>query len=214
MTYLYHIKRPETVTEETPILVTLHGMGSNYHDLSAIAGKQSADYIQIDVQGNRPWQSGYTYYVPNFSSVPEEQVILETLDALMQFLKETYQKEKLSENQPLYFLGFSQGAILSLCLGILYPQRVSGAVILSGRLPQFVTEKLDQTSAKPSFFIGQGQFDPLFPLPIGRALHQFLTENGYATFYHEYATSHGVNGEELVAVQQWLTSAFNGKLQS
>lgn len=211
MTYLYKISRPKTVTDTMPVLVTLHGMGSNYHDLTSIAGSGEKTFVQIDVQGDKPFRSGYTYYIPEFSKQTEEEVISGTLSRLNQFMNDTYKKEKLSANQPLFFLGFSQGAILSLSYALTYPDNVAGAVVLNGRLPQYITDrkKTPVFQNPPAFFIAQGQFDPLFSLEVGRSINNYLTEKGFETGYHEYPVAHGVIAPEVQDIRKWLTDHFN-----
>jgi phospholipase/carboxylesterase len=209
MTYLYKISKPATITERTPILFTMHGVGSNYHDLSSIPGDGEKNFVQIDVQGDRPYGSGFTYYVPDFSRQSEEEVINGTLHDLDTFFDETVKKEKLFDQQPRYFLGFSQGAILSLSYSLLHPDKSSGAVILSGRLPDYVAQaaKLD---ARPAFFVGHGQFDSLFPTAIGRATQSFLKSKQLDVTYKEYPTAHGVVMDEVNDIQNWLTAQFEG----
>ncbi|MCO7175803.1 alpha/beta hydrolase [Sporolactobacillus kofuensis] len=210
MTYLYKISKPENITERTPILFTMHGVGSNYHDLSSIPGIEEKGFVQIDVQGNRPYGSGYTYYVPDFSRQTEEEVINGTLDQLDSFFDETIKKEKLSPNQPRYFLGFSQGAILSLSYSLLHPDKSNGAVIMSGRLPDYVAEsaKAVVPGAQPAFFVGHGQFDPLFPVHVGQATETYLESKDLSVTYKEYPTAHGVVPDEVIDIRNWLNAQF------
>lgn len=210
MSYLYQINRPGIVTETTPILVTLHGMGSNDHDLALIAGHGPVDFVQIDIQGNIPFRSGFTYYIPDFSVKSEKEILTETLTKIDRFLIEVLKKEELSPKQPLFFLGFSQGAILSLSYGLLYPDKLKGAVILNGRLPQFVAEVSRENHArkKTSFFVAQGEFDSVFPLAIGRSVKTYLKEEGFETDYHEYPADHEVIAAEIVEIRSWLHVQF------
>ncbi|MFT8310117.1 MAG: phospholipase [Sporolactobacillus sp.] len=210
MTYLYKISKPKTMTEMTPILFTMHGVGSNYHDLSSIPGDGEKNFVQIDVQGDRPYGSGFTYYVPDFSRQTEEEVINGTLHDLDTFFDEAIQKEGLSEKQPRYYLGFSQGAILGLSYTLLYPEKSSGAVILSGRLPGYVAEAARTTEfgTQPAFFVGHGQFDPLFPAKIGQATQSFLEGKKLSVTYKEYPTAHGVIMDEVNDIQNWLKAQF------
>ncbi|MCL1631687.1 phospholipase [Sporolactobacillus sp. CPB3-1] len=210
MTYLYKISKPASVNAQTAILFTLHGVGSNYHDLSDIPGTTDKHFVQIDVQGNLPYFSGFTYYIPDFSEQSEEQVINHTLRDLDAFFDKVIQKEKLSDKQPRYFLGFSQGAILSLSYSLLYPEKSCGAVILSGRLPDYVaaTAKMEGDETHAAFFIGHGQFDPLFSTQISRATRQFLEQHHFEVAYKEYSVAHGVSQDEVADIRNWLNQQF------
>lgn len=211
MTYLYHISKPEKTDPSTPVLVTLHGMGTDYHDLAAIAADGEKNFVQIDIQGDLHFSSGYTYYIPDFTSRPEEQVITGTLAKLEQSLNAILQKEGLSNQQPLFFLGFSQGAILSLSYALIHPDTAAGAVVLSGRLPEFLQNRdiLCNQESKPVFFIGHGQFDPLFPVEKGQQTVRFLKEKGLNAEYHDYPVGHSVASSEVEDLRDWLTRHFS-----
>jgi Predicted esterase len=211
MTYLYKISKPEDISEATPILVTLHGMGTDYNDLTFIAGEQIREkVIQIDLQGDLHFSSGYTYFIPDYSRQPEEQVISDTLAKLDETLDSVFEKEKITGRHPLFFLGFSQGAILSLSYALVHPEKTRGAVVLSGRLPAFVADREINESAgkKPSFFVAQGQFDPLFSRETGQAINHYLISRGLKTEYHEYPTAHGVIDAEVLDLRNWLAGQF------
>lgn len=215
MTYLYQISKPGKIDPSTPVLVTLHGMGTDDHDLASIAADGEKHFVQINIQGDLPFSSGYTYYIPDFTNQSEKQVITGTLTKLEHALTNIFRKEGLSNRQPLFFLGFSQGAILSLSYTLLHPDTVAGAVILSGRLPEFFqNEKITYSQeVKPAFFIGHGRFDPLFPVQTGRFINQFLRRKGLDTDNHDYPTGHSVTEDEVVDLRNWLAKHFHSQKQ-
>lgn len=209
MIYLYHIRKPAVVTAHTPVLMTLHGMGTNNHDLADIAADVTVPFVQIDIQGNRPFSSGYAFYLPDHCAASEKKVLTAVLNTLDRFVVETLRNENLAAGQPLYLLGFSQGAILSLSFALLHPGCVAGAVVLSGRLPGFILKTaVDCPPGGPAFFIGHGQDDPLFPLEEARQADAFLRKKGYATDYHEYLAPHGVTPNERMDLCDWFEHRF------
>lgn len=213
MTYLYHISKPRKTGPSTPVLITLHGMGTDYYDLAAIAAEGEKNFVQIDLQGDLHFSSGYTYYMPDFTKRPEEEVITGTVSKLEQSLADIFTKEGLSSQQPLFFLGFSQGAILSLSYALIHPDTTAGAVVLSGRLPDFFQNRkiVCNKESKPAFFIGHGRFDPLFPVEKAQQTARFLQDKGLSAKYHDYPVGHGVASSEVEDLRNWLTGHFSSK---
>ncbi|WP_010631794.1 alpha/beta hydrolase [Sporolactobacillus vineae] len=213
MTYLYQISKPGKTDPSTPVLVTLHGMGTDYHDLASIAADGEKNFVQINIQGDLTFSSGYTYYIPDFTAQSEKRVITGTMAKLEHALADIYQKEGLSSRQPLFFLGFSQGAILSLSYALLHPDTAAGAVVLSGRLPDFFQSETITCSQepKPAFFIGHGRFDPLFPVEKGRSIDRFLRESGLDADYHDYPTGHSVTETEVDDLRNWIADHFHSR---
>ncbi|RYL92688.1 phospholipase [Sporolactobacillus sp. THM19-2] len=202
--YQYNISKPEAVTDETPILITLHGMGTDDHDLAGIVSESPAQFVQINIRGDLRFSSGYTYYLPDFSGQSEQEVITKVLRKIKDSLSDIYEKENLSAKQPVFFLGFSQGAILSLSYSLFYPDCVTGAVILSGRLPEFFKQSDGVRAGKTSFFVAHGQYDPLFSIEIARDTRRYLKQHRFNLSYHEYPSAHGVIPQEVADIRTFL----------
>jgi phospholipase/carboxylesterase len=64
----------------------------------------------------------------------------------------------------LYLLGFSQGAIVSMTLGLTLGKRIKGIVALSGYIPGFVKEEYKlKPVEQQSLFISHGELDNILP---------------------------------------------------
>lgn len=202
MKYLYRLNYPAKWDESTPVAIALHGMGTDYNDLQPVLDQIAPTQIQLSIQGNLPFQSGYMFFNTNFArgTAEEQQVIGEAVENIRSFIQEVLAKEHLSA-QPLHYLGFSQGAILGTGLLAADPDLFEQVELFSGRLPQFVAtnlaEKLGRDLENPRIFISQGLLDPLFQPEIGRQICQILSAHFSNVHYHEYQVGHGITSQTL-----------------
>ncbi|KRN06932.1 phospholipase carboxylesterase [Liquorilactobacillus sucicola DSM 21376 = JCM 15457] len=206
MDYQFELLYPEKeVTEKTPVVITMHGMGSNFYDLRPLLAAFDARVIQLHLQGNVPFGTGFAFFEPDFSKRTEESVLEPVVNAIYHEINEILEEKKLTTH-PKYVLGFSQGAILTASLCLLYPEWLTDGVILSGRLPLFLERRfLNRRSGKqPRIFISQGKRDPLFAPRIGQHLARYLQEHGYSVTYREYPIGHGVDPKVVNDLKDWL----------
>lgn len=198
--FLSQLNYPEKYSEHTPIIVTLHGMGSTYEDLPPVAREVDEDAIFLHIQANLTFGDGFAFFVPDFSHHSEQEVILPVLKNVHDFVEQILKVEGLGNN-PLVFLGFSQGAMISLGITYLYPTWLHSAFIFSGRMPAFYQElaetSFDNAKSQTNLFISQGQQDPLFPVTVGRVLSDFAKEKVANVFYQEYPAGHGIHPQAI-----------------
>ena len=65
-------------------------------------------------------------------------------------------------------MGFSQGAILSMTLGLKLGNRIKGIIALSGYIPAFVKEEYDISHwMSVNAFISHGEHDQVLPYEWG-----------------------------------------------
>lgn len=199
--------RGEVVNAQTPVVVTLHGMGTNYLNLRPLMPIFALPIIEIHLEGDLTYGDGYTYYIPEFIHQSEEAVITETALAVHTEVAAILANRGLAEN-PLNVLGFSQGAILAAALSVLYPSWINNGVLLSGRLPAFLWKtaqtKLKSKKLQTACFISQGEKDPLFPVEAGQELARFFRT--YAVIepeYHVYPFGHGVSYQAVEDIYNW-----------
>ncbi|WP_311406563.1 alpha/beta hydrolase [Liquorilactobacillus uvarum] len=206
MDYRYELLYPkEKVEAKTPIVITMHGMGSNFYDLRPLLGIFETPVIQLHIQGNIPFGNGFAFFEPDFSQQTEEQVIGPVISAVYRQINAILIKEKIAK-QPKFILGFSQGAILTVSLSLLYPGWLRGGIVLSGRLPVFVERMfIDKNDVKyPEIFVSQGEKDPLFAPQTGQHLTNYLQKHGYNVFYRVYPIGHGVHRKTVSDLKNWL----------
>ncbi|MFN3705892.1 MAG: alpha/beta hydrolase [Thermoflexales bacterium] len=193
------------------LLFLLHGYGSNEHDLFGLAHFFDERLHVVSLRAPRALAPlSYAWFdlefTPSGIRFAEEHAaasVRQTAQRIVQLL----QQFGIPNGRAL-LLGFSQGAIMSAALVMRHPALFGGAVLLSGApLPSSLLPTA--TSLVPPhlpMFIGHGVYDAVLPVEGGRQLRQQLAQLGCAVTYREYALAHEISEEELVDVDDWLTS--------
>lgn len=107
--------------------------------------------------------------------------------------------------------GFSQGGALALLSALTYPDRLGGAVCLSGYLP--MTDKLGkflQTADKFPILITHGINDEPIDISLAKNAVSILQNNGFDVDFKTYPIGHNIDETELFDVVSWL-KAFDKK---
>ena len=212
---LVHLVRPPIIEAGTPpLLLLLHGIGSNEHDLYGLAPFLDKRFLIISVCApNTLGPGGYAWFEAEFT--PQGPIINpEQAEAsrktLITFLKEAITAYGADPKQ-VYLMGFSQGAIMSAGVALTQPKLVAGAVLMSGRiLPEIwpLIDSNEELSGFP-FLVVHGTVDMVLPITHGRASRELLSSLPVNLTYHEYQMGHEVNQESLSDVTVWLTEQLD-----
>lgn len=215
MKYKYEIIYPKAeVTKVTPVVMTLHGMGASYLDLRPLVSVFGKNVIELHLQGDLNYRGGYAYFTPEFGKKAEIDVIGNVVKNIHDQVQEILKQKKL-QNNPLFSLGFSQGAIINTGLSIFYPNWLDVVVILSARLPAFYIEEADKNlvgrKISTKIFISQGQKDTLFKPKIGREIATFFRQYASSVESHEYPSGHTVNCNTPQDINDWVNEVYFAK---
>jgi phospholipase/carboxylesterase len=187
-----------------PALILLHGFGSNEMDLPGLAVELDSRFYTISVRA--PFEvvfGGYQWFpVPGMSTGDPSQLD-DSLARLQAFLNEATAAYPIDPAR-VFLLGFSQGAFMSGLLTIAQPEKIAGAIMLSGFLPPTVKAEENSLAGKP-FFVAHGTYDDILPISRGQAVPELLKKLGAEVAYYEYPMQHQVVYEELEDLNQWLT---------
>lgn len=215
---LVHLVR-EPLPEEhnPPLLLLLHGVGSNEHDLFGLAPLLDPRFVVVSLRapitlapGSYAWF--HVEFTPQGSLInPEEaersrQMLIETIGQAVAAFD--------AHPQRVYLMGFSQGAIMSASVALTRPDLVAGAVLMSGRIlpeiqPRMVEVEPEQLDGLPILVV-HGTADTVLPIPNGRASRDLLSKLPVKLTYKEYAMGHEVTPESLRDVQAWLGKRLDG----
>ena len=135
---LVHMVRQPIIEAGTPpLLLLLHGVGSNEHDLYELAPFLDKRFLIISVRAPNTLGAGsYAWFEVDFT--PQGPVINPeqaeaSRETLITFLQEAITAYGADPKQ-VYLMGFSQGAIMSASVALTRPDLVAGAVLMSGRI--------------------------------------------------------------------------------
>ena len=205
----YVVRQPKVKTDRPPLLVLLHGIGSNERDLFSFADKLPGNFLVVSARG--PYTLGkdsYAWYHAEFSVRPETINAEEAEKSrllIMAFIKELKHKYKF-DNSRVYLCGFSQGAIMSYSVGLTHPGSIKGIAAMSGRvLGQTKSQVVASDKLKHlEVFVSHGTNDRVLDIQNGRDANAYLNGLGIQAQYKEYADVHTINQEMLTDLITWL----------
>ncbi|MEM0970012.1 MAG: alpha/beta fold hydrolase, partial [Verrucomicrobiota bacterium] len=119
---------------------------------------------------------------------------------------EAFLDAELAKTEKVVLAGFSQGAAMSLHVGLRHPSNVSGIVAMSGYLLQDEDHPCPE-KGEEEFPIGifHGDADPVVPVRAAHTAKKTLEEKGYEPTIQIYpGLEHSVATEEVLHVFRWL----------
>lgn len=154
----------KTLKEAEKVLIMIHGRGANARDILGLASHLNvAEYALL-----APQATNNTWYPYSFMAKTEqnEPWLSAALDLLQEVVDDVSEQGIAAEN--IYFLGFSQGACLTLEFVTRHAKKFGGVVAFTGGL---IGDQLKLENYKGDFdgtpiFIGSGDPDP--HVPVGR----------------------------------------------
>ncbi len=210
MTTVHTIERRPGLPQQTPppLLIMLHGYGSNEHDLMGLAPYMDDRFHIISSRAIYHLGFGYAWY--HLSGVPgnlqqDDTSLAASLEVATKFVS-TLPQQVGSDPRQTYLFGFSQGAVISLGVAMTIPEQVAGVIAISGYLdhkviaPRVAPAALHHLHA----LVMHGTHDDVIPVQGGRAIRDFLENTPAHLAYHEYPIGHGIHPQALPVIQQWL----------
>ena len=208
------VRQPIIAAGAPPLLLLLHGIGSNEHDLFGLAPFLDKRFLIISVRATNTLGPGsYAWFEVDFTSqgpVINPQQEEASRKALISFLKESITAYGADPKQ-VYLMGFSQGAIMSASVALTRPELVTGAVLMSGRILPEIRSQIapgEELIGLP-FLVVHGTADMVLPITFGRASRELLSSLPVDLTYHEYPMGHEVSQESLSDVTTWLSGQLD-----
>ena len=208
---LHHIVRePKIKKDKNPLLLLLHGYGSNEDDLFSFSSELPDDYYIVSVRAPYDMQFGsYAWYAINFdadenkfSDIGQAKTSRDLIANFIDELISNYQID--TENVTL--IGFSQGAILSYAVALSYPDKVQRLVAMSGYVNTEIAIDDFENNAlhKLKIFASHGTVDQVIPVEWARKSIPVLENLGIEVIYKEYPIGHGVSPQNFYDFKNWL----------
>lgn len=207
---IYELRQPKQIdlNKTYPALFVMHGIGSNEQDmLSLVDGLEEQFYI-FSIRGNLEHPPGFAYFTIQGYGRPHREAFDRSISKLTNFI--TYASDQYPlDLSNLYLLGFSQGAILSMTLGLTLGDRIKGVIALSGYIPQFVKDEYNVKSvSQTSLFISHGEMDQVLPYEWGEVNNEYFQELGANVTFKAYRESHTVSLQNYYDFNKWLLDSL------
>jgi phospholipase/carboxylesterase len=197
-----------------PLLLLLHGIGSNEQDLFGLAPYLDERFLIVSVRAPVVMGAGaYGWFNIEFTpqgmiaDIEQAKRSLELLPGFLDEIVKTYG----ADDKCVYVAGFSQGAMMSLALALTRPEKVAAVVVMSGRFPSLVFEHdLDQNALEGMpVLVTHGLYDPVLLVEEGRSIQKNLQALPLELTYREYPMGHEVTLESLRDVSAWLSRTLD-----
>ena len=211
---LVHVVRPPAPGalrdgERPPLLVLLHGVGSNERSMAALAPMLDPRLLVISARS--PIALGpdaYAWFHVQFT--PQGPVIDRDEAAagwahVARFVDEAVQAYG-ADPARAYVGGFSQGGIMALAALLAAPERIAGAICMSGRLlPEVLPHAAEPEALRGRHaLVVHGTADEKLGVHFARSAREQLARFPITLDYHELPMSHTITPESIAVVSDWL----------
>lgn len=210
---LFHLVRePKIKSDKNPLILLLHGYGSNEQDLFSFASELPEEYFVVSARAPYDLQYGsYAWYAINFDAnenkFSDHEQAKTSRDLIAGFIDELIANYPI-DKENVTLIGFSQGTILSYAVGLSYPEKVQRIIALSGYLNEEIIKENFQENdfSNLKMFISHGTVDQVIPVDWAKKAPGILEKLGIKTVYKEYPVGHGVAPQNFFDLKNWLES--------
>lgn len=204
----YIVRHPsaERSAGSQPLLVLLHGYGSNEEDLLGLAPYLDARFLIASARAPQVLDfGGFAWFPIDFK--PDGLVLRfdqagaarEKIRDLVETLRTEHPVERV------FLLGFSQGASMAISTALAHPGLCDGVAFLSGVCaPELVPDGVRPAVPALPVLMTHGRQDLVLPIQQGRAARELLSRLSVDLDYKEYDMGHEINPECLQDLSDWL----------
>lgn len=208
---LHHLVRePKIKLDKNPLLLLLHGYGSNEEDLFSFATELPEEYYVISARAPYDMMYGsYAWYAINFDADENKFSDIEqaktSRDLISNFIDELLANYAIDSNN-VNLIGFSQGCILSYAVAVSYPEKIKRVVAMSGYFnAEIATQNFKENDFRNlKIFASHGSVDQVVPVEWARKAEPTLKQLGIDIVYKEYPIGHGVSPQNFYDFKNWL----------
>ncbi len=205
----YRFRDSNNPNELSPIIIMLHGYGSNEEDLFSFASHIPGYYKIISLRA--PYTisyGGYSWYDFGIDNKMNFQINLEqakdSISKIKDFVKNELNKICLFDVNNICLIGFSQGTILSYALSLNNPYLFNKIAALSGKINLDLVDNKINDFSNLKYFCSHGIQDQVIPIDLCRNSIEWLKSNKISHVYKEYDMPHSVNNENFYDLLDWI----------
>jgi phospholipase/carboxylesterase len=208
---LEHNYRPShTPSQKSPLIIMLHGYGSDADDLFSFASELPTKYAIISLKAPialQPFGNAWynIYFDNNEGKFSDDEQAITSRELVVKCMDEIISAYNIDPNQ-ITLLGFSQGTILSFAIGLSYPEKVKNIIGLSGYINEAILKDgyAEKEFSHLNIYSSHGSVDQVIPVEWARKTKPFLDKLNIASHYSEFPVGHGVAPQNFYEFRKWL----------
>ena len=211
---LSYLEQTQSDARNQPLVIFLHGFGSNEEDLFGIKDALPSTWTYLSARAPMPVDpQGYRWFTktPGDGDYNGETADLQRSAALIEDFVGKATAKYHTQSDRVFLVGFSQGAIMSYEVGLRKPALVRGIAALSGSvLPVLKAElKPSESLGKLAIFIGHGTLDQALPYASATQANEVLVGLGLTPEFHGYpGMPHTISETEVRDLKAWLEKSL------
>ncbi len=205
----YDLDAPEEAEDGWPLIVLLHGRGSDRRDLMGL--RPGLPGRSLVVAADAPFPAAPWGYGPGFAwyryigdDRPDPETFLASQEKLGAFLVAIPERLPVRPG-PIVLGGFSQGGTMSLGYALRRPDHPALVLNFSGFVPSVPgVDPRGDAARDLRIFWGHGLHDPAIPHTLALRGRSALEEGGARLEARDYRMGHGILPEELSDAREWM----------
>lgn len=189
-----------------PVIVLLHGYGSNERDLPGLAPWLPEGVRWISPRAPLPMHEDAAMWFPlGLPGDPEPAEVEIATATLWEWLD-----AQLPADAPIVPVGFSQGGAMAMELLRSRPERIVAPVLLAGLVaPTSHRHDAHLSRSRPPVFWGRGDMDGVIPPHAVERAAEYLAEHADATVNVYSGLGHSVDQRVMADARDFLTKALS-----
>ncbi|QHF44544.1 phospholipase [Pseudomonas sp. S35] len=211
---LSYLEQTQGEARNQPLVIFLHGFGSDEQDLFGIKDVLPPTWTYLSVRAPMPVQpDGFRWFTktPGDGDYDGVTADLHSSAALIKDFVAKATAKYHTQRDRVFLVGFSQGAIMSYEVALRDPALVRGIAALSGSLLPVLKAELkpDERLGELAIFIGHGTLDQALPYASATRANDVLVGLGLKPEFHGYTgVNHTVSAVEVRDLKAWLEKSL------
>jgi phospholipase/carboxylesterase len=191
---LKYLEQANAESSHQPLVIFLHGYGSNEQDLFGIKDDLPATYTYLSVRAPMTMEEGsYQWFRKKGEGAYNGKTddLKSSGQVLLDFIAQAAKKYH-TEPDKVFLVGFSQGAIMSYEVALRHPEAVGGIAALSGRILPVLKSELKKEDTRLPFKDGTDADNLLQSLLLKPEFHAYE------------GLGHTISAAEIEDLNAWL----------
>lgn len=205
----YLVRQPKIKTEKPPLVILLHGVGSNEQNMFSFADSLPDNFLVVSARGPITLrENSYAWFQVQFTSeksIINEEQAENSRKEIIKFIEDLKKIEDFDEHQ-VYLMGFSQGGIMSYSVALTEPEKIRGIAVMSGRLLPEAKPLVanNERLKKLKIFVSHGTHDSVLRFQYALDAVDYLKSKELQPEFHQYNEDHTISQQMLSDFINWL----------